>query len=142
MSGRRTRPVRISLAWTDPADTKRVATRAVWVDAYPTGVPGLVAHRECWVGTDGRRRAGRRWTLTHEASGWAIRFGLRSLGEARARAQALGRLGLDWTLPEAELRAVWEREPAVLEAVRAILYGEVRLVHRDVREREGGEAEG
>jgi hypothetical protein len=93
------------------------------VDAYDTGVPGLVVHRAirwhesvlCW----GTRNT---WNVTHEASGLALCVCLPTRKEALRVARALGELDIDWRMPEPVLRATWRQHPDLLEAVRDIVW--------------------
>jgi hypothetical protein len=73
-------------------------TLLVDVAAHPSGVAGLVVHRELvWVRDEQWwKPSAKFWALTHEPSGRQVSFGFRGVKEAAAFAKAVVHL-CDWT---------------------------------------------
>jgi hypothetical protein len=93
------------------------------VDAYDTGVPGLVVHRAIrWHGSALCWATCKTWNVTHEASGLGVCVFLPTRKEALRVARLLGELDIDWKMPEPILRATWRKHPHLLEAVRDIVW--------------------
>jgi len=91
------------------------------VSAWSTKTAGLVIARP--ARGDYSENLGRRYVVTHTASGLKVGRFWRTLREARAFAAALGReaRGIDWTKPQAELLTRWVRDRARKAIERAEL---------------------
>lgn len=71
---------------------------------YLTDVAGLVVCRAPWKDSDGPWYPGDVWQVIHERGGWVIsKCRIHRRYKAVELAEALGRLGVDWTKPIEDL---------------------------------------
>ena len=73
----------------------------ILVTARETTIPGLVVHRD--IDQRGNQLL-KGWSITHEASGRAIRAGIDSFMTARRIIDLLADSGVDWTQSRSEVR--------------------------------------
>lgn len=88
----------------------------VQITARETSIPGLVVHRD--VSADGFPD-GEGWSITHEASGLALKAGITSYLTVREVIGRLAELGVDWTKPKQQVgtKANADQFRAILNSV-------------------------